>query len=106
MSTAPYRADHVGSLLRKPELIAAMEKSEGKAPDAALIALQDQGIKDAIALQESVGLQAVTDGELRRRSFHVDFIEKVEGAKRQGQISDNNTMGRAPPGFTVTAKLK
>ncbi len=103
MTSAPFRADHVGSLLRKPDLIAAMDKTP---LDASLKDLQDRYIKEAIALQESVGLYAVTDGELRRKSFHVDFLEKVEGAKRQGLISDNNAMGRAPPGFAVTAKLK
>src|SRR3954470_19306441 len=94
MSTAPYRADQGGSLLRSPELKAAHEQSlQGQFDAAKLKEIQDRSILDAIKLQESVGLYAITDGELRRTSFSTDFIEKLEGAKRTGHLARSGTDG-------------
>ena len=117
---APFRADQVGSLLRPPELKAAHEQSLAGQYDAAkLHELQDRAIVDAIKLQESVGLYAITDGELRRTSFSTDFIEKLEGAKSPGHLSLSGTAGGlaekqspatakpfAPRAFEVTGKLR
>jgi 5-methyltetrahydropteroyltriglutamate--homocysteine methyltransferase len=119
MSKAPFRADQVGSLLRTPELKAAHEQSlAGKFDPAKLKELQDKAILDAIKLQESVGLHAITDGELRRTSFSTDFIEKLDGAKSPGHLDLSGTGGGlaepskpsarpfAPRAFIVHAKLK
>ncbi len=104
----PFRADHVGSLLRPPELKAAHERAlRGDFPAAELKALQDRAIEEAIRLQESVGLQAITDGEFRRTSFHADFIEKLEGARARGSLPSSAPAGQfAPRAFEVTGKLR
>ncbi|MEE8333283.1 MAG: 5-methyltetrahydropteroyltriglutamate--homocysteine S-methyltransferase [Alphaproteobacteria bacterium] len=76
----PFRADHVGSLLRPAELLAA-RYAEGAArptPEA-LGALEDKYIPDAIALQERVGLQSVSDGEFRRASFRSPVVGRIDG---------------------------
>ena len=65
----PFRADHVGSLLRPSALRQAFRRHAAKERDAVEVsALQDQCIRDVVALQEEVGLQVVTDGEFRRGS--------------------------------------
>ncbi|HEV8015114.1 MAG TPA: 5-methyltetrahydropteroyltriglutamate--homocysteine S-methyltransferase [Stellaceae bacterium] len=76
----PFRADHVGSLLRSPPLLDARKaRAEGKGSGEALRALEDQEILGVIALQERVGLQAITDGEFRRSNWRDRFFERVEG---------------------------
>jgi len=77
---APYRADHVGSLLRPAAVKQALEDfAEGKISAAERIAIENEGIKEVIALQESVGLQVVTDGEARRHFWHYDFLADLDG---------------------------
>lgn len=76
----PFRADHVGSLLRPQALLDAREKwKAGDLSPQELRKLEDSSIKDAVKLQEDVGLQSVTDGEYRRETFHADFLSKIEG---------------------------
>ena len=76
----PFRADHVGSLLRPPELIKAREAFDaGKLPGEELHALEDIAIRKVVALQEGVGLKSITDGEFRRRSFWMDFLQSFSG---------------------------
>jgi len=71
----PFRADHVGSLLRPAELKQARtDFKNGKIPREKLKAAEDQAIRKAVALQETAGLQSVTDGEFRRAFWHVDFL--------------------------------
>jgi 5-methyltetrahydropteroyltriglutamate--homocysteine methyltransferase len=93
--TPPFRADHVGSLLRTPELKAARENllgphtaeaNIGPHDNAALRAIEDQQIRDAIAMQRRVGLKLATDGELRRRSWMLELFLGWEGigATRSG----------------------
>ena len=74
-SSAPaFRADHIGSLLRPPPLLRAREEFEaGRIDDAALRAAEDEAIRGAVALQEEVGLEAVTDGEFRRHTYSDSF---------------------------------
>ena len=107
---APFRADQVGSLLRPPELRAAHEKSlQGQYDAGALRELEDRCIRDAIRMQEAIGLQAITDGEYRRSSFHADFIEKLDGAKTAGQLDVKGAgAGKpfAPRAFAITGKLR
>lgn len=77
----PFRADHVGSLLRPAAVTAARRKRfEEKSLDAAgLKAVEDAAIPDLIRMQEDVGLKAVTDGEARRSFWHYDFMGMLDG---------------------------
>jgi len=76
----PFRADHVGSLLRPPALKQAFRRHAAKEiGDAEFDALTDQCIRDAVAMQEEVGLQVVTDGEFRRGSYWGRFVERTDG---------------------------
>ena len=85
-STAPYRADHVGSLLRPGAVRDARETyhAEKLGPGGfstcdELKAVEDEAIRDAVAMQERVGLKAVTDGEYRRSFWHYDFMAGLTG---------------------------
>ena len=76
----PFRADQVGSLLRPPELHEARAKAAtGEISRTELRAVEDRAIVDAVNLQESVGLQGITDGEFRRAFWHVDFLTGFDG---------------------------
>jgi 5-methyltetrahydropteroyltriglutamate--homocysteine methyltransferase len=80
--TPPFRADHVGSLLRPQELHEARAKAkQGEITQEALKAVQDRCIKEVIALQESIGIPAVTDGEFRRDWWHIDFLHGFDGVE-------------------------
>src|SRR5487761_224266 len=76
-TSPPFRADHVGSLLRPQRLLAA-----GKITPAELRAVEDEEIPKAIRMQEEVGLQSATDGEFRRASWHMDFIYALGGVSK------------------------
>jgi 5-methyltetrahydropteroyltriglutamate--homocysteine methyltransferase len=79
----PFRADHVGSLLRPPALLdARAEHAAGRLDDAGLRATEDAAIRAAVAAQERIGLRAATDGEFRRTSWHMDFIYRLGGISR------------------------
>jgi 5-methyltetrahydropteroyltriglutamate--homocysteine methyltransferase len=79
----PFRADHVGSLLRPEPLKAAREKrAKGELAAADLKAIEDREIERAIKKQEEAGLQAVTDGEFRRSWWHLDFLWGLDGVER------------------------
>src|SRR5262245_18345385 len=76
----PFRADHVGSLLRPKRLLDAREEAAAGRIDAAeLRAIEDDAIREAVRRQEESGLQSATDGELRRTSWHMDFISHLDG---------------------------
>jgi 5-methyltetrahydropteroyltriglutamate--homocysteine methyltransferase len=82
-TTPPFRADHVGSLLRPKSLLAARAEHEaGRLSAEQLRADEDAAIRDAVALQQEVGLRAITDGEMRRGSWHMDFIYEIGGVER------------------------
>ena len=82
----PFRADHVGSLLRPPALLAARaEHAAGRLDDAGLRAVEDAAIREAVAGQERIGLRAATDGEFRRTSWHMDFIYRLGGISRTAE---------------------
>src|SRR5882724_3163807 len=75
--TPPFRADHVGSLLRPPRLLAAREaKSRGALDAAGLRAVEDDCIREVVKLQEDLGYRGVTDGEFRRTWWHLDFVQQ------------------------------
>jgi 5-methyltetrahydropteroyltriglutamate--homocysteine methyltransferase len=79
----PFRADHVGSLLRPPALLEARARHAAGEIDAeALREVADAAIVDVVAMQRDVGLQTVTDGEFRRTSWHMDFIYQLGGIDR------------------------
>src|SRR5262249_27822128 len=79
-ATAPFRADHVGSLLRPRELIDARHKlRNGEIGENELRTIEDRAVSDVVKFQEDIGLQAVTDGEFRRGAFFSHFVKTVEG---------------------------
>ncbi|MGH9065254.1 MAG: 5-methyltetrahydropteroyltriglutamate--homocysteine S-methyltransferase [Acidimicrobiales bacterium] len=79
----PFRADHVGSLLRPPALLQAREDAAaGRISHDDLEAVEDEAIRTVVKMQEDVGLQSATDGELRRASWHMDFIYQLGGVSR------------------------
>ena len=113
--TAPFRANHVGSLLRPPELMAARAKKEkGEINAAQLREVEDRSIRDAVKMQEDVGMPGVTDGEFRRTLWHADFLSQIAGVKVvEGLLPDSakhfqnpdSDVQRSPTQFVVTGKL-
>ncbi len=78
----PFRADHVGSLLRPPELKEARERrARGEISAADLTAVENRAIEKVIAKQAEVGLRSATDGEFRRAMWHFDFLERLDGVE-------------------------
>jgi 5-methyltetrahydropteroyltriglutamate--homocysteine methyltransferase len=84
-TTPPFRADHVGSLLRPQRLLTAREEfAAGTLPAEDLRAIEDDCIRDVVRMQQDVGLQSATDGEFRRASWHMDFIYQLGGVTKAG----------------------
>ena len=82
-TSPPFRADHVGSLLRPQRLLQARDDyAAGRITAADLRAVEDEEIPQAIQMQEEVGLQSATDGEFRRASWHMDFIYALGGVSK------------------------
>ena len=79
----PFRADHVGSLLRPKALHEARQKcARGEISEAGLKAAEDREIARIIEKQEGIGLQSITDGEFRRSWWHLDFLWGLDGAEK------------------------
>src|SRR5438477_4071426 len=79
----PFRADHVGSLLRPEPLLAARaEHEKGWITAETLRGCEDDCIKKAVAMQAELGLKGVTDGEFRRGSWHMDFMYQIGGVAK------------------------
>jgi 5-methyltetrahydropteroyltriglutamate--homocysteine methyltransferase len=79
----PFRADHVGSLLRPPELLEARAGfAAGRVSAERLRAVEDEAIREVLRMQREVGLQSATDGEFRRASWHMDFIYAINGISK------------------------
>ena len=116
MAKPMFRADHVGSLLRTPEVKAVRAQADSvvlssagyKASDE-LKSVEDTGIKELVALQESIGLKCVTDGELRRSFWHYDFMAALDGLElvRRDEDSGVQFSGiKLPPLFpTIPGKI-
>jgi 5-methyltetrahydropteroyltriglutamate--homocysteine methyltransferase len=111
-SSPPFRADHVGSLLRPKELLAARRAREaGTLSASELRAVEDRWIQHAVKLQEDVGLRGITDGEYRRAIFHVDFLKHIEGVTVSASQytvkfrSADKEIDFAPPVLGVGARL-
>jgi 5-methyltetrahydropteroyltriglutamate--homocysteine methyltransferase len=82
-TTPPFRADHVGSLLRPPALLQARDDhAAGRINAAELRAIEDEAVREAVKLQHDIGFQLATDGEFRRGSWHMDFIYQLGGVTR------------------------
>ncbi len=107
------RADHVGSMLRPPALLAARESPS--LPAAERKRIEDAAVREVVALQEEAGMPVVTDGELRRDSFQSELTASVDGVEGAGldawlwgdwhseEVGDRNL--ERPPGLAVTARL-
>lgn len=79
----PFRGDHVGSLLRPPELLKARDDfAAGQIDAAQLRAVEDEAIRGVVRMQRDVGLKSVTDGEFRRRAWHMDYIYQIGGIRK------------------------
>src|SRR4030095_3875894 len=104
--TPPFRAEHIGSLLRPRELHEARARARvGAMTTAGLREVEDRCIRQAVAKQESLGLRVVTDGELRRDFWHLDFLRQLEGvalAPVTGMVFQAEDV---PPMPTVTSRL-
>ena len=110
---APFRADHVGSLLRPQELHEMREQVRmGKADAAKLKAAEDRLIREVVKLQEDLGLPSITDGEFRRDWWHIDFLAGFDGVELRRDEGDAyfDTKFKGadpkPPTMFVTGKLR
>ena len=109
----PFRADHVGSLLRPPELLRARDDfAAGRIGGDELRGVEDAAIREVVRKQEEAGLQSATDGELRRESWHMDFIYQLGGIRQVQddtiRVAFHNTQRSyewAPPSAHVVAPL-
>ncbi|MGE0746473.1 MAG: 5-methyltetrahydropteroyltriglutamate--homocysteine S-methyltransferase [Rhodospirillales bacterium] len=104
----PFRADHVGSLLRPQSVLGARDRhAKGELSAAGLRAVEDAAIRDVVKMQEDVGLRSITDGEYRRGIYHADFLARIDGitiAALEG--SKQFTAGHAGTGFAITGKVR
>jgi 5-methyltetrahydropteroyltriglutamate--homocysteine methyltransferase len=106
----PARFDHVGSFLRPAYLLQARQQHASGAIDAAqLREVEDRAVAEVVRLQESVGMQAITDGEYRRACFHIDFLDQLGGVKT-GQpvivVKPDGSQELAPPVMRVVDKVR
>ncbi len=112
-TTPPFRADHVGSLLRPSGLLAARDDhAAGQISAEQLRAAEDAAIADVVAMQDELGLQSATDGEFRRASCHMDFIYQLGGiSKAPGNLAvkfqnPSGTIEFTPAALHVGSKLR
>jgi 5-methyltetrahydropteroyltriglutamate--homocysteine methyltransferase len=109
MTRAPFRADHVGSLLR-PESLARARASwrAGQLSADALREQEDAAILEIVRRQEAIGLKAVTDGEFRRDWWHLDFLSQLDGVtlkRNEGPKFQIAGQSEQPPIATVTGRI-
>ncbi|MFZ0179537.1 MAG: 5-methyltetrahydropteroyltriglutamate--homocysteine S-methyltransferase [Candidatus Dormiibacterota bacterium] len=109
----PFRADHVGSLLRPAALMEARaQKSAGTISADALREVEDAAIGDAIAMQHNVGLQSATDGEFRRAAWHMDFIYQLGGVTQADErlhvqfFNEGGTLDFAPAALRINQRVR
>jgi 5-methyltetrahydropteroyltriglutamate--homocysteine methyltransferase len=114
---APFRADHVGSLLRPAELHELREQARRKEiSPARLKEAEDRAIREVVKLQEEIGLPSITDGEFRRDWWHIDFLAGFDGIalRREGEdlggekrpVSGFRHADYNPPMMVLTGKLR
>jgi 5-methyltetrahydropteroyltriglutamate--homocysteine methyltransferase len=103
----PYRADQVGSLLRPKELAEARRNfKQGKLDATSLKEIENRSIREAVARQEAIGLQSITDGEFRRDWWHLDFMAQLDGVT--ATVNPGPKFGgteEQPPIPSVTGKV-
>src|SRR5450631_1139558 len=111
-TTPPFRADHVGSLLRPPRLLQARaDHAAGRIDAAQLRAVEDEAIRAVVQMQRNIGLQSATDGEFRRGSWHMDFIYQLGGVETvEGDIevtfrNADGTVDFTPAAIAVTGPV-
>jgi methionine synthase II (cobalamin-independent) len=111
-SGPPFRADHVGSLLRPKALLAAREEHDkGWITRETLRECEDDCIKKAVEMQAGLGLQGVTDGEFRRGSWHMDFLYQIGGVEKTDRVlhisfkNEAGTIEFSPAAHRVAGKL-
>jgi 5-methyltetrahydropteroyltriglutamate--homocysteine methyltransferase len=107
----PFRADHVGSLLRPAAVLdGRRRRAAGEIDDAELRGIEDEAIAAMIPELEATGIKSITDGEFRREWFHLDFLKELDGVTVEGMIAASSdseaTVRQAPPKITVTGKLR
>jgi 5-methyltetrahydropteroyltriglutamate--homocysteine methyltransferase len=109
----PFRADHVGSLLRPRRLLDAREDlAKGSMTGEELRTIEDEEIRKAVTMQRDVGLQSATDGEFRRGSWHMDFIYQLGGIQKiDGDIevhfrNADGTVDFKPAAIAVNGKVR
>ena len=112
-TSPPFRADHVGSLLRPPRLHQARDDfAAGRISAADLRSAEDEEITRAVRMQEEVGLQSATDGEFRRATWHMDFIYQIGGiSKAPGHLAvkftnPSGTIEWTPAALHVGSKVR
>jgi methionine synthase II (cobalamin-independent) len=109
----PFRADHVGSLLRPKEVLEARDQfAKGDISAEQLAQIEDEAILEIIRMQGEVGLKSATDGELRRQSWHMDFIYQLGGVQKVQDDTikvafhnKNRDYEWAPPSAHVTDRI-
>ncbi|MDH3233431.1 MAG: 5-methyltetrahydropteroyltriglutamate--homocysteine S-methyltransferase [Alphaproteobacteria bacterium] len=104
----PFRAEHVGSLLRPDALAEARAKGKhGELSTDAVRAAEDAAVRDAVSLQQDLGFQAVTDGEFRRDYWHLDFLSAFDGAELwEARRMPGFSNEEQPPVVKITGKVK
>jgi 5-methyltetrahydropteroyltriglutamate--homocysteine methyltransferase len=107
----PFRADHVGSLLRPPEVHEARKRCAlGTITPQQLRAVEDHAIAAAVRRVESLGMRSVTDGEFRRAWFHLDFLQQLENVAVTGNIAASSdaatTVHLTPPKLSVVGPIR
>ncbi len=112
MKTPPFRADHVGSLLRTESVKINRQKwKNGLISAEELREIENIGIAETVKKLEATGMKSITDGEFRRDYFHLDFLKELEGVSVTGGIEANPNAkvaedGFTPPKLSVTGKLR
>jgi 5-methyltetrahydropteroyltriglutamate--homocysteine methyltransferase len=109
----PFRADHVGSLLRPRALMEARSQhAAGTISEAALCEVEDAAIRDVVTMQRDVGLQSATDGEFRRAAWHMDFIYQLGGVTQADEklhvqfFNDGGTLDFAPAALRINERVR
>src|SRR5262245_35845702 len=114
---APFRADHVGSLLRPPELLLARDKHQkGELSGAGLRQEEDRAIGAVVKLQEDIGLQGITDAEYRRTIWHADFLRQFTSVTVKEGVAEQyvtrkfkageQEIARTPTRFEISGRLE
>ncbi len=112
MKKFPFRADHVGSLLRTEKVRSnRLLWKQGKLAADELRFIENEAIAETVKKLEATGMKSITDGEFRRDYFHLDFLKELEGVSVTGGIEANPNAkvaedGFKPPVLSVTGKLK